>query len=86
MESWSEQHVQDFLYDKKLDLMLLLTEHMDGEELNQLFEKCQTEQNCWVMYDRLDRELQKRHQHTLPISVYLRFLNQTQKCINVSSF
>ncbi|CAF1082853.1 unnamed protein product, partial [Didymodactylos carnosus] len=30
-ESWSEQHVRDFLFDKKLDEMILLTKDMNGE-------------------------------------------------------
>ena len=86
IESWSEQHVQDFLYDNKLDVIILLTENMNGEELNQLLEKCKRQDDCWFMFDRLNNELEKLHQQTLTISIYLRFLNRTQKYTNLSSF
>ncbi|CAF3818466.1 unnamed protein product [Rotaria sp. Silwood1] len=48
LELWSEQHVQDFLYDNKLDMMILLTENMNGEQLYLLLEKCVREQDCWT--------------------------------------
>ncbi|CAF1455053.1 unnamed protein product [Rotaria sordida] len=86
LESWSEQHVQDFLYDNKLDMMILLTENMNGEQLYLLFEKCQREHDCWATFDRLNGELKERHQETLQISLYLRFVNLTQKYTNVLSF
>jgi hypothetical protein len=85
IESWSEQHVQDFLFDKKLDLIILLTEYMNGEELHLLLEKCQKEEDYWVMFDRLNKEVEERYQQTLSISVDLKLLNRTQKCANKSS-
>ncbi|CAF4966475.1 unnamed protein product, partial [Rotaria sp. Silwood1] len=48
LELWSEQHVQDFLYDNKLDMMILLTENMNGEQLYLLLEKCLRDQDCWT--------------------------------------
>lgn len=85
VESWSEQQVQDFIFDKKLDIMSLLTENMDGEEFYDLWYRCQKQQDCWAMFDRLDRELEKRHSKTLPISTYVRFLHQVPKYCNTSS-
>ncbi|CAF3852849.1 unnamed protein product [Rotaria sp. Silwood1] len=86
LELWSEQHVQDFLYDNKLDMMILLTENMNGEQLYLLLEKCLRDQDCWTTFDHLNRELQERHKETLQISLYLRFINLTQKYMNRSSF
>ncbi|CAF1607906.1 unnamed protein product [Didymodactylos carnosus] len=85
-ESWSEQHVRDFLFDKKLDEMILLTKDMNGEELYELLRQCHPQLERWLMFDRLNKELEKRHQQTLPISVYLRFLKQTLKYSSVSLF
>ncbi|UJR32450.1 hypothetical protein I4U23_019912 [Adineta vaga] len=86
IESWTDQHVQHFLYDNKLDIMVLLTEHMNGEELYQLVDKCQSEQGYWMMFDRFNQELEKRFHQVLPISIYVRFLNQIRRYITVSMF
>ncbi len=86
IELWSEQHVQEFFYDNKLDVMVLLTENMNGEELDRLLQICQTEHERWIMFDRLNQELEKRYQQTLTVSVYLRFLNRIQKYTNISAF
>lgn len=66
--------------------MIFLTENMNGEEINLLLQKCEREQDYWIMFERLNKELEKRYQQILPISVYIRFLNQTQKYTNTSSF
>ncbi|CAF1159146.1 unnamed protein product [Adineta steineri] len=81
---WSDKHVEQFLHDNKLDLMILLTEYMNGEDLSQLFDKCQLQQKYWTIFDRFNNELKKRFQQTLSISIYVRFLNQIQKYINMS--
>ncbi|CAF3736175.1 unnamed protein product [Rotaria sp. Silwood1] len=85
MELWSEQYVRDFIFDKKLDTMILLTENMNGSELYELWELCQIPQERWPMFDRLSKELEQRYKQTLPISVYVRFLHQISKHFNVSS-
>ncbi|CAF2712747.1 unnamed protein product [Rotaria sp. Silwood2] len=85
IESWSERHVRDFIFDKKLDIMILLTENMNGSELYELWELCRLQQECWPMFDRLSRELEQQYKQTLPISVYLRFLHQIPKHSNISS-
>ncbi|CAF3694155.1 unnamed protein product [Rotaria sp. Silwood1] len=85
MELWSEQYVRDFIFDKKLDTMILLTENMNGSELYELWELCQIPQERWPMFDRLSKELEQRYKQTLPISVYVRFLQQISKHSNVSS-
>jgi hypothetical protein len=66
--------------------MILLTENMNGEELYLLFKKCQTEQDSWATFDRLNEEMKERYKQILHISIYLRFLNQTQKYTNLSTF
>ncbi|CAF1446591.1 unnamed protein product [Adineta steineri] len=81
---WSDKHVEHFLHDNKLDLMILLTEYMNGKDLSQLFDKCQLQQDYWTIFDRFNNELKKRFQQTLSISIYVRFLNQLQKYINMS--
>ncbi|UJR11447.1 hypothetical protein I4U23_015626 [Adineta vaga] len=85
MESWSDQHVRTFLYDNKLDAMIGLTEYMTGEDLKVLIDHCLSHENYWLIFDRLNREMEKRFQQILPISVYLRFLNQTRKYYYESS-
>jgi hypothetical protein len=85
MVSWSDQDVRDFLHDNRLDRMALLTENMNGEELMVLIEHCMSHENYWTMFDRLNREMQERFQQTLPLSVYVRFLNQSQKYYTQSS-
>ncbi|CAF1186308.1 unnamed protein product [Adineta ricciae] len=86
MELWTNQHVQHFLYDNKLDVMVLLTEQMNGEDLRQLFDRCQIDDDYWAGFDRLNQELEKRFRQVLPISVYIRFLNRIRKYITVSMF
>ncbi|CAF1532086.1 unnamed protein product, partial [Adineta steineri] len=86
IELWSEQHVEQFLIDNKLDEMVALTESMNGEELSLLYDKCHAHQDYWMMFDRLNNELEKRSEQPLRISVYLRFLNRIQKYIQVSAF
>ncbi|CAF1137492.1 unnamed protein product [Adineta ricciae] len=86
IESWTNQDVQHFLYDNKLDVMVLLTEQMNGEDLRQLFDRCQIDDDYWAGFDRLNQELEKRFQQVLPISVYIRFLNRIRKYITVSMF
>lgn len=86
IDSWTNQHVQRFLHDHKLDVMLLLTEEMNGDELQQLFERCQMEHDYWAMFERFNNELKQRFQQTLPISVYIRFLHQLHKYVHVSAF
>ncbi|CAF1364740.1 unnamed protein product [Adineta ricciae] len=79
MESWSDRDVQEFLKKNKLDPMLELTEYMNGEELQVLISQCLSHGNYWSMFDRLNKEMEKRFHQTFPVSVYLRFLNQGQK-------
>ncbi|CAF0816872.1 unnamed protein product [Rotaria sordida] len=79
---WSKQHVRDFLLDEKLDTMILLTENMNGEELCVFSAQCNLQKQDWSMFDRLNNELGKRYQQTLPMSVYLRFLHQISKYLN----
>ena len=86
IELWTNQHVQHFLYDNKLDVMVLLTEQMNGEDLRQLFDRCQIAEDYWAGFDRLNQELEKRFRQVLPISVYIRFLNRIRKHITVSMF
>ncbi|CAF1191145.1 unnamed protein product [Adineta steineri] len=86
IELWSEQHVEQFLIDNKLDEMVTLTESMNGEELSLLYDKCHAHQDYWMMFDRLNNELEKRSEQPLRISVYLRFLNRIQKYVQVSAF
>ncbi|CAF5208165.1 unnamed protein product, partial [Rotaria magnacalcarata] len=42
IETWSEKHARDFIFDKKLDIMTLLTENMNGAELYELWRRCHT--------------------------------------------
>ncbi|CAF1570605.1 unnamed protein product [Didymodactylos carnosus] len=83
IESWSEQQVIDFLFDKKLDLMTLICQEMNGEVLYYLYKKCQ-QSDPWPMFDRLNIEMDKIHQQILPISVYLRFLNEIQNFLKAT--
>ncbi|CAF0893365.1 unnamed protein product [Rotaria sp. Silwood1] len=82
---WSEQHVRDFLFDKNLDIIILLTENMNGEQLYEFSERCRLQKEFWSMFDRLNIELEKRYKQTLPIAVYTRFLNETAKYSNEST-
>lgn len=65
--------------------MILLTEHLNGEDLYELAIRCQSHEEYWTIFHRFNKELEKIHQRTLPISVYLRFLRHTLKYSNIPS-
>ncbi|CAF1504734.1 unnamed protein product [Didymodactylos carnosus] len=76
---FTEDNVQHFLVDKKLDAMLPLCEQMDGDSLLKTYQMC--ERNFDLMYQSLKSELFDLHNKILPLNVYLRFVKEVKKYV-----
>ncbi len=72
--NWNEGNVRDFLMKHNLPSMLCLCDGLNGEELSDLYEMCQT--NPTSMYRSLKFEVLHGHHRILPISTFLRFISR----------
>ncbi|CAF1381698.1 unnamed protein product [Didymodactylos carnosus] len=73
IQQWSVTNVVDFLIEMKLDAMIPLCEDMNGEQLYKMYKMCNA--NSDTMYQSLKAELNELQNKTLPLRVYIRFLD-----------
>lgn len=80
--SWDEGKVNEFLLKHNLTSMLPLLSQVNGEELYDLYDMCNT--NAASMYRSLRFELLHHYGRILPISHFLRFMSRMRAvCENV---
>ncbi|CAF4932001.1 unnamed protein product [Rotaria socialis] len=73
---WSNQHVLEFLIDKKLDPLIPICESMDGEALIEFHESCKT------MPDIRDILLKgSNEQQAVPLGTLFNFISKLNKSL-----
>ncbi|CAF0981301.1 unnamed protein product [Adineta ricciae] len=78
IQNWSQQHVIDFMNDKKLYPLILLCKGMDGAALYQLYTFCND--NPTVSFDSLQKKLEKKfNNYDLSPIEYTSFISEMKK-------
>ncbi|CAF1058395.1 unnamed protein product [Adineta ricciae] len=78
IQNWSQQHVIDFMNDKKLYPLILLCKGMDGSALYQLYTFCND--NPTVSFDSLQKKLEKKfNNYDLSPIEYTSFISEMKK-------
>ncbi|CAF1360613.1 unnamed protein product, partial [Didymodactylos carnosus] len=81
-KQWTVENVVDFLNEMKFDAMIPLCEDLNGRQLYEMYKMCNA--NSDIMYQSLKGELNELQNKTLPLRVYIRFLDTLKKYVPVT--